>query len=103
MPFEAKRSRIGSLARPRSTRKETEVYVGVHTHCSLSPSLRSTFSSPYRVLSVLHCGPEDARARMHAPTRRAGARRPACDGWTIGFASATVDIDIDIESKPRGG
>jgi hypothetical protein len=53
-------------------------------------------------LSVLHCGPEEARARTHAPTRRVGARRPARDGRTIGFASAAVDIDIDIGSKPRG-
>jgi hypothetical protein len=52
-------------------------------------------------LSVLHCGPEEARARTQGPTRRTGARRPARDGLTIGFASAASDIDIDIESKPR--
>lgn len=71
------------------------------THCNLSPSFRSIFSSPYKVLSVLHCGPFDA-ALIREPRRprpETEERFPPQVEKTSGFASsAAVEIDIAVVS-----
>ena len=79
------------------------------THWSRSPTLRSTFSSPYSVLSVLHCGAAAhrvwVRARAAATRRGAGAprRAPKRAARPAGFARERVADIVRRSVDARGG
>ena len=70
---------------------------GICTHCKRSPSFRSILSSPYSVLSVLHCGAFEA-ALTGCRVRRALLREVRLPrlGSASGFATEADDIADDI-------